>query len=207
MKVTKYPQSCLLLEKDGRRIVIDPGRFFVASYSVGDLGDIEAVLYTHQHSDHFDQSITEQLKATGAKLFGNAEVAALIGQGANLVEGGRQFTVAGFEVTPHDLPHCRIPGLEPPQNTGYIVDGNFFHPGDGVETEGVSVENLAVPIAGPDISPFDAVQFIESVGAKAAIPIHYHFFKEDPEVFAKAYGRSGGQAKIVILGDGQSVEV
>lgn len=37
MKVTKYPQSCLLIEKDGHRIVIDPGNVFTASYKVADL--------------------------------------------------------------------------------------------------------------------------------------------------------------------------
>jgi L-ascorbate metabolism protein UlaG (beta-lactamase superfamily) len=54
MKITKYPQSCLLLEKNGQRIVIDPGKFFAEKYSFAELGEISAVLYTHRHGDHLD---------------------------------------------------------------------------------------------------------------------------------------------------------
>jgi L-ascorbate metabolism protein UlaG (beta-lactamase superfamily) len=159
MKVTKYPQSCLLLEKAAKRIVIDPGNFFAAKYEVDELGEIAAVLYTHQHPDHYDAGLAKVFKDRGIALYGNQAVCSLI-PGACRLANGAGFTVAGFEILPHDLPHCVLAdGSDGPPNTGYIVEGNFFHPGDGIETTGVRVDHLAVAIAGPSISLREAVKF------------------------------------------------
>ncbi|MBW3538049.1 MBL fold metallo-hydrolase [Candidatus Parcubacteria bacterium] len=204
MKITKYPQSCLLLEKDGRRIAIDPGSFFTDRYRAQDLGAIEAVLYTHQHADHFDQSLVNEFKAAGVALYGNRAVCQLIGEGARPADSGQPFEVAGFNVTPHDLPHCRlVDGSDGPPNTGYIIDGHFFHPGDGVETEGVQVDHLALPIAGPSVSFYHAAKFAKSLGAQKVIPIHYHSFKADPHDFASRFQ----DAEVIVLESGESVEL
>lgn len=206
MKVTKYPQSCLLLDKDGKRIVIDLGNFFAAQYSVGDLGQVEAVFYTHQHPDHYDQAIAEEFKSRGVPLHGNADVAALIGAGAIEVKSGVSLTVAGFDVLPHDIPHFQKPGVEMPHNTGYIIDGNFFHPGDGIINNGVSVNNLAAPVGGP--FGFEAtIEFIRSVGATKVVPIHYsnqELYPTDPQEFMNL-GKD--TAEIVLLDDGESIDI
>ncbi len=187
MKVTKYPQSCLLLEKNNRRIVIDPGKFFADQYDISDLGTVEAVLYTHQHGDHYDASIAERFKSNGTKLYGNHAVARLIGEDAILVSYGTPFKVAGFNILPHDLPHFAKAGVEVPPNTGYIIDGNFFHPGDGIKNNGVRVNNFASPIAGP--FDFETIlEFIASVGAKKVIPFPYsnqELYPCDPNEFVK----------------------
>ncbi len=103
MKVTKYPQSCLLLEKDGKRIVIDPGNFFAAKFSVQDLGKLQAVLYTHQHADHFEPGLVEEFKSAGVGLYGNEAVAELIGSEAVTLEDGRAVELGGFSVLPHNF--------------------------------------------------------------------------------------------------------
>lgn len=205
MKVTKYPQSCLLLEKDGRRIVIDPGNFFAAKYGIEQLGTVEAVLYTHQHPDHFGASLVQEFTARGVKLYGNTAVGELIGPVAITVNSGQPFKAAGFEILPHDLPHCRTIELPPPQNTGYVIDDNFFHPGDGVVTSGVTVDGLAVPIAGPDISFVDAIDLAKQVKANKIIPMHYHqdAFWANPENFAQRIKF----ADVLVLQDGESVEL
>lgn len=205
MKVTKYPQSCLLLEKDGKRIVIDPGIFFVKEYAVDDLGKVEAVLYTHQHPDHYDPGLAIQLSERGVKLYANSDTAALMGDAATVIYSGQPFTTAGFSILPHDLPHCRTIEKPPPPNTGYIIDNNFFHPGDGVVTSGVAVGSLAVPIAGPDISFVDAVDFAKQVGATKIIPMHYHqdAFWANPDNFASRVKF----AEVIVLQNGESVEL
>jgi L-ascorbate metabolism protein UlaG (beta-lactamase superfamily) len=207
MKVTKYPQSCLLLEKDGKRIVIDPGNFFAEKYSLDELGSIEAVLYTHRHGDHLDAGIFEQVKTANIPSYGNADVCELLGDGITEVVSGQAFTVAGFNILPHDIEHFRAdPVIDPPQNTGFIVDGNFFHPGDGHENNGVQVNHFAVPIAGP--FKFEhAVEFVKSVGAKKVIPIHYTNqarYPANPQDFITL---ARGSAEIILLDDGQSVEL
>jgi len=207
VKVTKYPQSCLLLEKEGRRIVIDPGNFFAAKYNVDELGAIEVVLYTHQHADHYDGSLIEAFRSSQVALYGNSDVAALIGEGARQVQDGEQFSAAGFSIVPRDLPHCVMPdGSAGPPNTGYVIDGNFFHPGDGIEISGLRVEHAAVPIAGPSVSLYHAVQFATSLGAKKVIPIHYDntaLFPGNPDGFAKVCKN----AEVIVLKDGQTTEL
>ena len=206
MKVTKYPQSCLLLEKDGRRIVIDPGNFFAAKYSVAELGTLEAVLYTHQHGDHYDASVAEEFKSQGIPLYGNLAVAELIGAGSTVVTHRDSFIAGGFDITPHDLPHFAKPGVVMPPNTGYIIDGNFFHPGDGIKTEGVQVNDFAAPIGGP--FEYQVIKdFALSLQAKRIIPIHFTnvaMYPCDTTDFARVVGNS---AEVIVLADGQSVEL
>ncbi len=204
MKVTKYPQSCLLLEKDGQRIVIDPGNFFAAKYGVKDLGQVDAVLYTHQHQDHYDQSIADQFKQAKVPLYGNESVCELIGSEEGLVKSGSGFTVAGFAIMPHDLPHFPVEGWELPQNTGYIIDGTFFDPGDGLETTGVSVLNLAGPLAS-SYGQDKVKELAKSVGAKRILPIHYttDLFPTDVRAFKES---AKDEFEIIVLDDGESAE-
>lgn len=207
MKVTKYPQSCLLLEKDGHRIVIDPGNFFAQKFGLAELGDVEAVLYTHQHPDHYDPDLAQQFLSAGVSLFGNSDVAALIGNEANVITHGQNFEVAGFKIRAHDLPHCLLAdGSAGPPNTGYIIDDTFFDPGDGIETTGVNIDSMALPIAGPSISFYHAAQFAISLGAKKVIPVHYDnidLFPGNPHGFNQVFK----EAEAIVLEDGQSVEL
>ncbi|MFN2555495.1 MAG: MBL fold metallo-hydrolase [Nitriliruptorales bacterium] len=202
MKLTKYPQSCLLLEKDGARIVIDPGNRAMNAYTLDDFGDLEAVLYTHRHPDHFDDRQVEELLERGVELFGNADVCGLIGrEHATELTDGQTLEIAGFDVTVRDLPHVPlVDGSAGPPNSGYVIDGFLFHPGDGIELSGLTVDALAVPIAGPSISFRDAYRFIESVGAKTALPIHYDTFIADPARFADFCDI----AEVVILDHGET---
>ena len=55
MKIYKYLHSCLVLEENGKRLLIDPGAF---SFLEGllkpeDIGPVDAILLTHQHLDHY----------------------------------------------------------------------------------------------------------------------------------------------------------
>ncbi len=208
MKVTRFPQSCLLLEKDNHKIVIDPGMHFLETHKVQELQDVEAVLYTHEHTDHYDPSIAEALLAQKIPLFVNSATAQLIGnEKVTVVDDGDNFTVATFEVIARELPHCLLPSGQPgPQNTGYVIDGVFFHPGDGKEIEDLKVDNLALPISGPDISILDAIQFAKQVEAKLVIPIHYQAIPADPDVFAAYAERGGALFRVQILADGESTE-
>jgi L-ascorbate metabolism protein UlaG (beta-lactamase superfamily) len=207
MKVTKYPQSCLLLEKDGQRIVIDPGNFFSAKFSLDDLGDIKAVLFTHQHGDHLDPNLLDDLRAKKICLYGNADVSAKIGEGACPVQSGAGFTVAGFAVMPHDLPHFTTPTMaEPPQNTGYVIDGTFFHPGDGVKTQSLRVADLATPVAG-GFTFDDALSFAKSLGAKRLLPIHYSNQAMYPVDVREFEAKAKAEFEVIVLEDGQSADL
>jgi L-ascorbate metabolism protein UlaG (beta-lactamase superfamily) len=205
MRVTKYPQSCLLLERDGAgRLLIDPGNFVFEAFAVDDLGPLDAVLYTHRHPDHFDERHVDALLEAGAELYANADVCGLVGEDdATELGDGETAEIAGFEVTAHDLPHVPlVDGSPGPPNTGYLVDRRLFHPGDGVDVD-LTAEVLGLPIAGPSISFRDAYAFTERLGAERVIPMHYHMFVAEPELF----DRFCDIAEVVVLDDGESAEV
>lgn len=205
MHVTKFPQSCLVVESDGVRVAIDPGTFVTARYSLADLGELDAVLYTHRHHDHLDIEVVDGLLERDTALFGNADVVSLLGEDrCTLVEDGRPFTVAGLPVTPHDLPHVvMVDGSPGPPNTGFLLAGALFHPGDGIDLPGLSVRSAAVPIVGPSISFRDAYRLVEQLGARHVIPIHYDGFVADPEHFARVCDL----AEVHVLGDAEAIEL
>lgn len=204
LKVTKHPQSCLVLERDGSRILIDPGTPATARHRAGDFGPLDGVLITHRHADHVDVAEVAVLQRNGVAVHANADVARLLGHGVDVVSDGLTFTVGAFTVTARDLPHVElVDGSPGPPNTGFVVDGRLFHPGDGIALPGLQVPVLAVPITGPSVSFRDAYRFIEQTRATTAIPIHYDVFLADPQLFA----RMVDIAEVVVLEAGASVEL
>lgn len=209
MKITRFPQSCLLIEQDNHKIIIDPGVHFLQTHAVDELGGVEAVLYTHQHSDHYDPKIAEALLAKGVAVYANPSTARLIeSDKVNVVSDGDNFSAGGFKVAARELPHSLLlDGSAGPQNTGYIVNEILFHPGDGKELAGLAVDNLALPITGPDISYLDAINFASQVGAKVVIPIHYTVTPLDAQAVAEYMKKGGIGFEIRVLDDGESTQL
>jgi L-ascorbate metabolism protein UlaG (beta-lactamase superfamily) len=211
MKVTKYPQSCLILEQDGKRILIDPGSFVSQKYKASDLGSVDGILITHEHQDHVDPELLKEIVGDSSiPVVANQSSAKLLGDiVTKIVNDEDELEVAGFKITARELDHCdMVDGTPGPQNTGYVVNGAFFHPGDGISIENLTVNSTAVPIAGPDISPKDVHQFIKQVGCKVVIPIHYDGFPADPEFFKNMFSRWFKlPVEFIPLASGESTEV
>lgn len=192
MRVTRFPQSCLVVDVGDARIAIDPGSVVSANYALDDLGRLDAVLYTHRHPDHLDPQWARLLDERGVALYGNADVRALLVEEAEEpsrvteVRPGSAFHVNGIEVCPHAVPHVElIDGTPGPANTGYVIDGTLLHPGDGVTVDALQVPVVAAPIAGPSISFRDAYRLVQAVNAQAVLPIHHDVFLADPALFAR----------------------
>ncbi len=110
MKVTRYPQSCLILEDNGRCIAIDPGEGFLQTHQESELDNVEAILFTHKHSDHLEPAIIDYVSTRNVELYANHETADEIGGlEVRIVEDGETFSVAGFEVMAHELPPISMP--------------------------------------------------------------------------------------------------
>jgi L-ascorbate metabolism protein UlaG (beta-lactamase superfamily) len=204
LRVTKYRQSCLLLEKGSGRLLVDLGTLATEVHALEDFGEVQAVLYTHRHADHLDERCVDQLLDRGVELYGNADVCSVIGDAASEVRDGEELELAGFRITPRDLTHVPlVDGSAGPPNTGFLFDGRLFHPGDGINLPGLSVDILAAPIAGPSISFRDAYAFTKQTGAGTVVPIHYDFFIADPEMFSNFCDI----AEVIVLGDGESADL
>ncbi|MBO1266896.1 MBL fold metallo-hydrolase [Arthrobacter cavernae] len=180
MKLTKFTHACVRLEKDRHVLVIDPGSF---SETEEALAGAQAVLVTHQHTDHIDVPAVVMALRNNPELQVHAPAvvaeelkakAADDGGRIHAVEPGSVFEAAGFAIRTfggqHALIHPQIPVVA---NIGYLVDDNVFHPGDSfVVPDGISVQTLLVPIHAPWSKVGEVVDFVVSVRAPKAFPVH-----------------------------------
>lgn len=206
MKVTRYFQSCLLIEEVDARILIDPSGH--EKDHIGKLGRLDAVLYTHEHPDHFDAEMAQTFVEQGiAPVYANASTAKLIKASKTVVKDGQEFKIKDVSVKAIELPHClMIDGSEGPQNTGYLINNKLFHSGDGKELDGLKVDILAGPITGPDVSLRDICAFANQVSAKTLLPVHYDYIGTRPEILVTFSGFYKQPFNIKIIPLGKSAE-
>lgn len=206
MKITKYYQSCLLIEEGEARILIDPSG--QEAQRVREFGVLDAVFYTHEHADHFDSELAGQFQVQGIMVYANESVARQMGSPPIIARNEQELTVKDIHIKVLELPHCLMPdGSEGPQNTGYLINHKLFHPGDGKELAGLQVDNLALPIAGPDVSMKDAYAFARQVASKTAIAIHWHTFGANAELYAKFAKVFNQPFELKVLDIGESIEL
>jgi L-ascorbate metabolism protein UlaG (beta-lactamase superfamily) len=175
MRFTKLGHSCVRLEKDGAVLVIDPGAWSDAAAA---LAGAAAVLVTHDHQDHLDaEAIRAALEASpDLTLWANPQVTAQFAEFGGRVHETRHgdvLPIAGFEVRvyghDHALIHTDIPLVV---NTGFLVEGELFHPGDSFTVPGEPVRTLLVPIAGPWLKAGEMIDYFRAVAPARGYAIH-----------------------------------
>ncbi|WP_392672198.1 MBL fold metallo-hydrolase [Streptomyces sp. LN785] len=165
MRITKYTHSCVRLEHEGRVLVIDPGTWSEPTALTG----ADAVLVTHEHTDHVD---VLRLAGLGVPVYAPA-AADLPGLEVTGVTPGEEFTAAGFRVRAVGGRHAPVHGGEPDcANTGYIVDDAVYHPGDSLHVPGQPIETLLVPVQGSWLKTAEAIDFVNAIGPGRAFGIH-----------------------------------
>lgn len=208
MKLTRFTQSCIVLEKRGKRIVIDPGEPFMQQHELRDLGEVTGVFFTHEHFDHFSETAAIELHKLGACVFGSKSIAKKLGGICEQAKNKQLLEVAGFRVMPHDIDHSdMVDDSKGPENIGYIIDDILLHPGDGKNLKHVHVPIIALPLAGPDISPRDAFAFARQVKARTAIPIHYDLWGAQPAFYQQIAERFMQPFEMLIVKEGETVKL
>lgn len=174
-----WGHACIRLDREGRRLVVDPGSFSSPDAVTG----AHAVLVTHEHPDHV---VPDQLRAAlegqpELEVWAPASVAEQLAgapgaQGrVHAVAPGDRVTAGGFDVEvvggSHAIIHPDVPGIA---NVGYLVDGTVLHPGDSLDVveAALGVDVLCVPVAAPWLKLADAIDFVRAIGARVVVPIH-----------------------------------
>ena len=174
MTITKYEHACLLIEEQGKRVVVDPGQF---TTTLGHPDNVVALVITHVHGDHLDELQIQELINLNPdmKIFSTQEVAeALPGMSVTIVRAGDKEDVAPFTLEffggNHALIHESIPRN---QNVGVMVNNTLYYPGDSfVEPEGRSVPVLALPVAAPWMKVGEAIDFLIAIKPRRLFPTH-----------------------------------
>ena len=205
MKITRYFQSCLLIEINGVRILIDPS----GQDKQTDFGKLDAIFYTHEHPDHFDPEMAQTfVEQAVAPVYANASTAKQVKASVTTTEDGKEYEINGIKIKALELPHClMIDGSEGPQNTGYLINNELFHSGDGKELEGLNVRVLAGPITGPDVSLKDICSFANQVSAEILLPVHYDYIGTKPEVLKTFSGFYKQPFEIRIIDFGKTTDI
>ncbi|MFD7301324.1 MBL fold metallo-hydrolase [Streptomyces pharetrae] len=206
MRITKYGHACVRLEKHGRAIVVDPG---VMTPEPDASAEVEAVLITHEHFDHFDP---DRLKAVRAEVYSCAGVArhlSGLGERVHVVHDGDRFRVAGFQVSVvGDKHHLSHPDVPPVDNVGFLIDEAVLHPGDALTT--VRAPTLLLPGQAPWLTVPDMIDYLRRMAPHRAYAIHDGLLNEWglrvlDDVLAMEAERAG--TEIRRLRPGESVEV
>ncbi|WP_448060821.1 MBL fold metallo-hydrolase [Cellulomonas hominis] len=175
--LTHWGHACVRLERDGARLVIDPGGFTDPSV----LDDADAVLVTHQHEDHVvPTTLAEHLAGRPeVQVWAPAAVVELLAAAGvpaaqlHTAAVGDTFEAAGFAVRvvgeQHAVVHPDIPRIA---NVGYLVDGALLHPGDALTVPDAHVEVLLTPVSGPWIKVAESVDYVRAVAPDLVVPIH-----------------------------------
>jgi L-ascorbate metabolism protein UlaG (beta-lactamase superfamily) len=173
--------SAMAVKTCRHRFLIDPADYFSLE-EVKSLGELDAILVTHEHDDHFDASRTAKIQeATGAltvcnpgaysQLKGKAAAEMLV-----LLEPGKSAEVKGAKITAIKSVH---PGKTPLMFIVEADEVSFFHGSDSGYTSVLEeyrgrAKIAFVPVGkpSPTASVGDAVKMVRALGCSIALPIH-----------------------------------
>lgn len=190
MKITKFGHSCLLVEEQGARILFDPG-----SYStVPELNNIDAILVTHEHHDHLDVPTLKRILelSPAAVIYANADVAGKLAAEnikAQALGHNDKIMIKGVAVEGFGVDHALIhPEFPRAKNTGYMIAGRFYHPGDALFVPEKPVEILAIPVVAPWSKISETIEYMRAIKPRVSFPIHDAFLKPGIGLFIKLVG-------------------
>lgn len=174
MQLTKFGHACVRVEKDDRRLVIDPGGLTEPEA----LADVDAILVTHEHFDHFSEETLRRAAEhnPALRIWTNTAVAerlGALGGRVTAVGEGEEFTAAGFTVRVYGTWHAVIhPDIPRVANIGFLVDATVFHPGDQLTVPDTAVDTLLLPVHGPWSTTGDLIDYVREVAPEQVLAIH-----------------------------------
>ncbi len=182
MKITKYPQSCLLVETKGKKILIDPGTLKYKEEYFDVWNNVDIILITHKHPDHCNTEILEKID-NNIKIYSTKEVQdANKTLNINVIKENDIIELDGIKIEVVHAIHGYQPLLkcekEINENVGYIIEdgeNRLYTTSDSICFKNdYKADILCIPVTGYGLtmSAFEASLYSKEVGATLTIPIH-----------------------------------
>ena len=225
-RLTWHGHACFtLVTDDDVRLMFDP---WLDDNPVADIGtdqvqDLDYILVSHGHFDHFGDAIPLARK-TGATLVAIYELAAFAqSKGVEnthgmSIGGGYRFPFGYAKMTPA-LHGPNVAGDEDGVFTGMpagwwldLGGKRLYHAGDTALITDMQLLKGRVDIAllpigdNYTMGPEDAARAVEFIEPRIVVPMHYNTFdliRQDPTEFAR---HVGARARVEILRPGESLE-
>lgn len=217
MKITKYPQSCLLVETKGKKILIDPGNLKYKEEYFDVWNSVDIILITHKHIDHCNTEILEKIN-DNIKIYSTQEVQdANKTLNINIIKENDIIELDDIKVEVVHAVHGYQPLLkgekEIYENVGYIIDdgeNRLYTTSDTICFKNdYKADILCVPVTGYGLtmSAFEAALYAKEVGATLTIPIHMDnlAFPPDYKFIEEMFNKY--EVEYEILENEESIEV
>jgi L-ascorbate metabolism protein UlaG (beta-lactamase superfamily) len=187
MKIQKYFHSCLLIEENGKRLLIDPGHY---SFDRGGLLEkspkIDVILVTHEHGDHCSlPGIKKLFERDSPTVICNSETSIQLeneGVRTKIINIPETIEISGFIVTSVVSLHDPASLNPPPLSNGFYINHRLFHPGDSfsfAENLVNAPDVLALPVIGGWGTTLKSLETGLKIKPKHLIPIHDAFVNDD----------------------------
>ncbi len=218
MKITKYNQSCLLIETNNKRILVDPGNIgYTDEMYDKEWSDIDYILITHKHDDHcLAEIINKIVVRDDAKLYTSYEV--VENQplyGANIVKAGDTIDLGDIVIGVTKAVHGYLPFMgnrgEVKENIGYIIDDGkkkIYITSDSLcFRNNYKCDVICMPFNGNGLTfgIYDGMLFAKETGAKLVLPIHMQhpddFFNPDIEKLKHCLDENSLDYNILNIGE------
>lgn len=180
MKITKYPQSCLMVETKDKKILVDPGALKYQDDFLESWREADIILITHRHSDHIKKDILANINIP---IYSTKEVQDAYPEiNFNIIKDGDIINLEGIKIEVVKAVHGYNPRLknggEVLENVGYIIDNNqnrLYITSDTIcFNNDYKADIVAIPITayGLTLSSYEAALWAKDMGAKLVLPIH-----------------------------------
>lgn len=183
MKITKFPQSCLLIETKGKKILVDPGNLKYKEEYFDIWNNVDIILITHKHSGHCNTEILEKID-TNIKIYSSNEVQNAhptlninIVKEKDIIDIENKISIEVVHAEHGYIPPMKT-GAKVIENIGYIIDDNETR--IYITSDTICFQNeykcdiLCVPVSdyGVVMGAFEASLFAKETNAKLVIPLH-----------------------------------